>query len=88
MQVKKREAATIFQKLKIKEKSSTHHVAGWVIYNERKLFLVHYSKGRGDMVGYAGEKFCKSLKLTRNEFAQLKGCKMDRTEYLSRVVRR
>lgn len=88
MQVKKREAAQVFRKLRVEEKSSTHHVAGWIVHGGRKLFLVHYSRGSGDMPGRIGDKFIKSLKLSKEEFVDLRACRMSRYSYMALVRRR
>lgn len=88
MQIKKKEAEKIFNKLDIQRKSSNHHVSGWVIINRKKTLPVHYSNGRGDMPGKVGDRFRKSFKLNVREFCELKDCLMSKEKYLSIILKR
>lgn len=83
MQLKKREAESIFKKLQVRQKKSKHHVAGWVEINGKKILPIHYSFGKGDMSGRVADKFRKSLRLDISEFIEFKSCKMSRDEYVA-----
>lgn len=82
MQLTTREASRIFRKLEVEEKRSTHHVAGFVVIDGKKVLPVHYSRGRKDMKGPVPRRFSRSLCLSDEEFALLKSCTMSRAEYV------
>lgn len=82
MQLTTRQAAKIFRKLKVAPRRSTHHVAGFVMIDGRKVLPVHYSHGNKDMKGPVPHRFRKSLKLSEAEFAELRDCTLGREEYL------
>lgn len=88
MQVNKRDAARVFRKLKVREKTSTHHVAGVIELDGVLMLPIYYSRGRGDMPGRVGESFRKSLYVTQPEFARLIGCTMSREEWAGLVSSR
>lgn len=82
MQLTTRQAAKIFRKLKVNPKRSTHHVAGFVIIDGKKVLPLHYSHGNKDMKGPVPHRFRKSLKLSEAEFAELRDCTLGRDEYV------
>jgi hypothetical protein len=85
MEVSTREAKKIFSKLGVKERRSTHHVAGVVVIDGVARLPVHYSHGRKGLAGRAAQSFRKSLRLKPEEFAVLKRCTMTRDEYVALV---
>lgn len=82
MQLTTRQAAKIFRKLKVVPKRSTHHVAGFVTVDGKKVLPVHYSHGNKDMKGPVPHRFRKSLKLSEAEFAELRDCTLGRDEFV------
>ncbi len=81
MQISTRQAARIFRKLEVVEKRSTHHVAGFVVVDGRKVLPVHYSHGNKDMKGPVPQRFRRSLHVSESEFAELRDCTLSRDEY-------
>lgn len=81
MQLTTREAARIFDKLDVDVAKSRHHVRGFVTYNGARLLPVHYSHGHKDMPGHVPKRFAKSLRLSLEEFADLKRCTMTKETY-------
>ncbi len=88
MQLSTREAGRIFRKLEVHEKRSTHHVAGFVMVEGKKVLPVHYSRGNKDMKGPVPRRFSKSLHLSEDEFTQLKSCTMSRDAYVQTLRER
>ena len=82
MQVKKKEAESIFNKLKIEMKSIKHHISGWFTYEGRKILPVYFSHGMGDMPGKVGDKFRQSFKVDEEQFKGLRDCPIDRDAYI------
>jgi hypothetical protein len=87
MQLSTREAEKIFNKLEVESVKSRHHVRGFVTFNGVRILPVHYSNGHKDMPGQVPKRFAKSLKLSLDEFAELKRCSMSRDEYV-RILQR
>ncbi len=81
MQLTTRQAGRIFRKLDIVEKRSTHHVAGFVVVDGKKVLPVHYSHGNKTMKGPVPHRFRKSLHLSEAEFADLRDCTLSRDAY-------
>ena len=81
MQLTTRQASRVFRKLEVREKRSTHHVAGFVVVDGKKVLPVHYSHGNKDMKGPVPHRFRKSLRLSEAEFAELRDCTLSREEY-------
>jgi len=82
MQLTTRQAAKIFRKLKVVRKQSTHHVAGFVMVDGKKVLPVHYSHGKKDIKGPVPHRFRKSLRLSEPEFAELRDCTLSRDDYV------
>lgn len=85
MNISKKEAERIFNKLQVNPKTSTHHVAGVIVIDGAARLPVHYSHTRKGLQGRAAHLFRKSLRLQAEEFAVLKRCTMTREEYLALV---
>jgi hypothetical protein len=83
VQLSTREAERIFNKLDVEPVKSSHHVRGFVTVDGVRLLPVHYSNGRKDMPGHVPKRFAKSLRLSLEEFAELKRCTMTKEEYLT-----
>ena len=82
MQVKKREAEAIVNKLEIKYKSKKHN-HGWFRHRGKPILHVYYSHGRGDMPGKVGDMFRQSLKLDEEQFKDLRDCPLGREGYIN-----
>lgn len=82
MQLSTKQASRLFRKLQVQEKRSTHHVAGFVMVDGKKVLPVHYSRGNKDMKGPVPHRFRKSLRLSEDEFAELRDCTLSREAYL------
>lgn len=83
MQLTKREAIRIMQRLEVVCKESTHHIRGIFCVNGRRVLAVHCSNGKGDLPDKVPERFRRSLKLNAEEFERLRKGRMDRAEYIS-----
>jgi hypothetical protein len=81
MQLTTKQAAKIFRKLKVVRRKSTHHIAGFVVVDGRKVLPVFYSHGNKDMKGPVPHRFRKSLRLSEDEFARLRDCTLSREDY-------
>lgn len=81
--VTKADAAKIFDKLEVQGRRNTKHVYGWFVVDGKRVLPLHYSYGRGEMPGHVPDRFRSSLKLDREQFAAMVGCKMKRDEYVS-----
>ncbi len=46
--MKKKEIESIFKKLDLKVRSTSHNY-GWLIIEDKKVLRVHYSHGKGDV---------------------------------------
>ncbi len=62
MQLKKQEVQKIFKKLNL-EVRSTNHIYGWLVVDGKRILLVHYSFGRGNIPAKISEKIRGQLKL-------------------------
>lgn len=82
MQITKKEAYKIFNKLEL-EMRSTGHNYGWLIYNKKKILRVHYSHGKGDLPGRVTDKVRSQLRLSQKDFKELIDCSLTREEYLN-----
>jgi len=82
MEVSTREVERIFKKLQVRDRRSTHHVAGIIRIDGVAQLPVHYSRGRNGLAGRSAHSFRKSLRLKADEFAILKRCTMSREDYL------
>lgn len=81
MQLKKREAEKIVNKLQIEYKSKKHN-HGWFRHRGVPILKVYYSHGRGEMPGTIPDRFRQSLKLDEDQFRLLKDCPIDRERYI------
>lgn len=88
MQLSTAELKRIFRKLEIEPKQSTHHVAGWLVVDGKRILPLHYSHGRKDMPGHVPHRFRKALYLEPEEFRVFKKCHMDKGEYLALLRQR
>jgi hypothetical protein len=88
MQLTTKQAGRIFRKLEVTEKRSTHHVAGFVTVDGKKVLPVHYSHGNKDMKGPVPHRFRKSLRLSESEFAELRDCTLSRDGYIALLRQR
>lgn len=82
MQLTTAEAARIFDKLRIQPKHSTHHIAGFLVVDGKKVLPLHYSHGRKSMPGHVPDRFRRAMHLDRDEFADMKRCHMKRDRYV------
>jgi hypothetical protein len=81
MQLSKREAKKIIDKLQIDHRNKTHNY-GFLKYNNKKILPVYFSHGKGDMPGNVPDKFRQSLKINRSDFEDLKNCPLSRADYI------
>lgn len=88
IQVNKKDAKKVFEKLNVQEKSSKHHVSGFIVVDGVKMLPIHYSHGRGDMPGAIGKKFVKSLLLEDDEFKELVKCTLSKEKYFEILMSR
>ncbi len=82
MQLKKRDALRIFDKLELQVRS-THHVVGWFVHDGQKILKTRVSFGRGDIPKNIVHKMRGQLKLNASDFKALKDCPLDREGYIS-----
>jgi len=82
MQIKKREARSLFNKLGIKPKSKRHHISGYLIYKGQHILKYHFSHGKGDMVGRVGDMFRQSFLLNVFQFKNLLECPLSKEGYI------
>ena len=85
MQVTKRDADRIMDKLEITAVQCKHHRAGFLVVDGVKILKVHYSHSDGNMPTTVAHLFRKSLKLSIPEFQLLLGCKLSREAYVERL---
>jgi len=82
MQLKKRDALRIFDKLEMQIRS-THHVIGWFVYDGRKILKTRVSFGKGDVPKKVVHKMRGQMKLSVSDFVALKDCPLDREGYIA-----
>jgi len=82
VQLSRREIESIFKKLRLEPKKSTHHLAGWLVVDGKRILPLHYSHSRKDMPGNVPHRFRKSMLLTGPEFNDMKACTMSREAYI------
>jgi hypothetical protein len=83
MQMTTTDAQRVLNKLQFELVECKHHVRGFFVVNNKRLFAVHYSNGRKDMPGNIPHLFRKSLNLSVDEFHELVKCHIDRNAYLA-----
>lgn len=88
MQLTSKEARKIIDKVGAELKHCKHHIRGFVVTKDKRLFPVHCSFGNKEMPEAVVHRFRRSLRVSVDEFRVLKSCKMKRREYLQRVSRR
>lgn len=81
MQLNKREAKRIIDKLQIEHRNKKHNY-GFLKYNNKKILPVYFSHGKGDMPGNVPDKFRQSLKVNMGDFEDLKNCPLSRDGYI------
>lgn len=81
---KSHQAEKMFEKLKIENGSSNHHIRGFLIDDTgKKLFPpLFFSKGNKELPKRVENNLRKSLKLKAEEFNKLITCHMSRPEYM------
>jgi hypothetical protein len=79
-----RQAISMFEKLKVQNGTSNHHIKGFIIDDDgRKLFPpIYVSKGNKELPRHVEKNLAACLKLGPEHFRLLITCKMSRTEYL------
>ena len=84
MTYKTRQAASMFEKLKVQRTRTNHHIKGHVItdFGEKLWPPIYFNKGGGDLPIRISEKMRRNLYLSKDDFHQLITCKMSRSEYL------
>lgn len=85
MQITKKEAHKIFNKLELEIRSSGHNY-GWLVYNKKKILRVHYSHGKGDLPGRVTDRVRSQLRLPPKDFKDLISCTLTREEYLKILI--
>ena len=80
MQVKKTDIQKLFKKLNL-EVRSTKHRYGWLVVDGKKILRVHYSHGKGDVVGKISDKIRNQLRLTQDDFSNLINCPLSAEQY-------
>ena len=88
MEVTRRDAERIFNKLDVEPVASSHHVTAYIVVGGMRVLRVHYSFGRGPMPPSIGHKFRRSLHLSVDEFVRLRDCPMSREEYFTLLLDR
>jgi hypothetical protein len=82
MQVSKRDAGRVLDKLRVTQVDCKHHRAGFLVVNGVRILKIHYSNGNGDMPPTVAHLFRKSLKLSVEEFRELVACHLGREAYV------
>jgi hypothetical protein len=83
MQLSTHEALKLMRKLGMEMIESKHHVRGFLTVDGKRHFPVHCALGANDLPGDVADRFRRSLKLTLEEFAVLRGCTMGRDAYIA-----
>lgn len=83
MQLTTREARKVFEKLRMREVASSHHVRGYLEVDGVRLLALHYSFGSKPFPGRTSEKFRRSMRLNQQELRQFVSCKISRDEYIA-----
>ncbi|MCE7987234.1 MAG: hypothetical protein DYG89_39185 [Caldilinea sp. CFX5] len=85
MQLKKREAETLFGKLQLDVESS-HHKTATFYYSGRAILRTRVSHGRGDIPPIIVAKLRSQLKVTEEQMRRLVDCSMSYEEYVSLLI--
>lgn len=83
MQLTTQDALRVVLKLGIEMVPCKHHHRGFFVVDGRRLFPVHFSHGKKEFPPPVVHKFRKSLFLTLEEFAELVGCTLSKSDYLA-----
>jgi hypothetical protein len=81
MQLKKREAQTLFSKLGLEVRSS-HHKSATLYYEGKAIIRTRISHGRGDIPASIVAKMRSQLKVTEAQMAALVECSMTYEDYI------
>ncbi|HFD40553.1 MAG TPA: hypothetical protein ENJ31_11985 [Anaerolineae bacterium] len=81
MQLKKRQAQAVLDKLHMQVRS-THHKMGTFVYEGRPILRTRVSFGRGDIPGPVVARFRGQLKLNEQQFRELIKCPLDYDGYV------
>ena len=81
MQLKKRQAQAVLDKLQMQVRS-THHKMGTFVYAGKPILRTRVSFGRGDIPGHIAAKFRGQLKLNERQFQDLIKCPLDYEGYV------
>jgi len=81
MQLKKREAKAIVDKLQMEYRHKKHNY-GWLKYKGKPILTVYFSHGKGDMPGKIPDKFRQDLKINEDQLKDLRDCPLSREDYI------
>ena len=82
MQLTTREALEVMRTLGVEFTECKHHVRGYMIVENIKLFPVFCSFGQKDLPGDVPHRFRRSLHLTEEEFSRVRSGNLGRDEYI------
>jgi len=82
MQLKMREAETLFAKLQLNVESS-HHKTATLYYEGRAILRTRVSHGRGDIPPIIVAKMRSQLKVTEEQMRRLVDCSMSYVDYIA-----
>jgi hypothetical protein len=82
MQIKKKQALTVLQKLKFEIRSTKERFAKFV-YNDVIILTTSVPKGKGDL--RVSDQFRKQLKLNENQFREAVRCPLGYDEYIKHL---
>jgi hypothetical protein len=77
----------IFNKLSLSVRS-TGHTYEWLVVDEKRIFRVHYSHGKGDLSDKIMHKIRGQLKLSVKDFRNLVKCPLTYGGYLDILKRK
>ena len=77
-----REALAIFERLEMQPIETTHHIRGYFVVDGRRIFALHFSRGKRHLPPQATHIFRRALGLNVSDFARLRQGSMTRSEYV------
>ncbi len=86
MNIKKREAIKVLEKLGFVPAGKSKDII-WKYYHNRKyVFATRHSKGKGDMPGKVADKFRTQLKLNEKQMRDAIRCPFEREDYVQVLI--
>jgi hypothetical protein len=87
MQLTTTGAKKICTKLGLRALPSSHHMKAYLEVDGKVILTVHYSFGKKDIPEPIAHKFRGQLRLSLNQFEEMRKCRIGRKEYVD-ILRR